>query len=428
MYLSDIFPDVEKINIGEEIRQYNTPGKELGLCNFKDIPYGELSSLLLWGGGEKGIKPLSSGVISNKDIIFAPDGTAKYTNVNSTVKIKRNGCNERTYKTGHVCMWTSSNRLGLRRSIIQYIYSFCSAIGLFNANIPRLLGFKKIKIFGGLCIGGLLERVLCSWQEKLSKRINEMFQCVPAPLDTDLSKSGFENATFPYGSTLDTIDLLDTKVSVKFGDRFVINKVPTNITGNKNISCGVFIFDPNQKLKNFCPWRYKQVWAGKPFDSKNNFQMVSEYNNPFNNPLIQDLISNTNALGEDSITRKLMSLLFAFLKKQLVLESTEVVTSIEVLMENTIYDALQRITMDLAKFDSLSEKFKNFNSKSETEKAQIETEFYNYLGELTNYGFIRESKREVVVKKYWKKSNETNREQSNMIKRESKSGEGRGRS
>ena len=223
LYLSDIYTDIEKINFVDEIKQYNTPGKELGVCNFKDIPYGELSSLLLWGGGEKGIKPLSSSMLSNKDIIFAKDGTAKYTNINSTIKIKRNGCSERTYKTGHVCMWTSKNKLGLKRSIIQYIYSFCSLVGLFHANIPRLLGFKKIKIFGGLCIGGLLERVLCVWQEKISKRINEMFQCIPASLDTDLSKSGFENATFPYGSTLDNITLLDTKVSVRFGDRFVIN-------------------------------------------------------------------------------------------------------------------------------------------------------------------------------------------------------------
>ena len=405
----------------------------MGICNFKDIPYGELSSLLLWGGGEKGVKPLSSGVLTNKDIIFANDGTAKYTNINSTIKIKRNGCSERTYKTGHVCMWTSKNRLGLKRSIIQYIYRFCSAIGLFHANIPRLLGFKKIKIFGGLCIGGLLERVLCAWQERISKKINDMFQCVPASLDTDLSKSGFENATFPYGSTLDNITLLDTKVSVKFGDRFVINKVPTNITGNKTISCGVFIFDPNKKLTNFCPWRYKGVWAGKPFDEKNNFQMVKEYNNPFNNPLIQDLLSNINALGEDSITRKLMSLMFAFLKKQILVESTDLETSIETLMENIIYDALQKITVDLAKYDHLTEQFKNFNNKTEDEKNNLEKEFYDYFGELINYGFTKQTKKETIIKKYWKKS--FYRERKGYGKslgderdRESKSGDERGRS
>ena len=385
MYLSDIFTDIDKINFGEEIKQYNTPGKELGICNFKDIPYGELSSLLLWGGGEKGKKPLSSSVISDKDIIFAQDGTAKYTNVNSTVRIKRNGCSERTYKTGHVCMWTSQNRLGLKRSIIQYIYMFCAGIGLFNANIPNLLGFKRIKIFGGLCIGGLLERVLCAWQERISKRINEMFQCVPAPLDTDLSKSGFENATFPHGPSIDDISILDTKISVKFGDRFVINKVPPNITGNKGVSCGVFFFDPNQKLNNFCPWRYKGVWAGKPFNANDNFQMVEEYSNPFNNPLIQDLLSNTNVLGEDSITRKLMSLLYAFLKKQIVLESTELETSIEVLMENVIYDSLQKLTSNLARFDSLNERLKNFNNETQDTKNKITSDFNAYVGELRNY-------------------------------------------
>ena len=226
---------------------------------------------------------------------------------------------------------------------------------------------------------------------------------------------------------------MDTKVSVKFGDRFVINKVPTNITGNKTISCGVFIFDPNKKLTNFCPWRYKGVWAGKPFDEKNNFQMVKEYNNPFNNPLIQDLLSNTNALGEDSITRKLMSLMFAFLKKQILVESTDLETSIETLMENIIYDALQKITVDLAKYEHLTEQFKNFNNKTEEEKNNLEKEFYDYFGELINYGFTKQSKKETIIKKYWKSTKKSSYKEygkslGDEKSRESKSGDERGRS
>lgn len=389
MFLSDIFSDINKINFAEEIKQYYTEESELGVCNFKDIPYGELSSLLLWGGGQKGVKPLSNEAITDKDIIFAKDGTAKYTGSNSTIKVRRNGCKERTYKTGHLCMWTSRNRLGLKRSIIQYIYSFCAGIGLFNANIPKLLGFKKIRIFSGLCIGGLLERVLCAWQERISKRINNLFACKPAKLTTDLNKSGFENATFPHGSTVETIDELDKIKSCKFGDRYVVNKVPTSISKTSQIACGVFFFDPNRKLKNYCPWVYKNIWSGKPFNEKDNFQIVKEYNNIYNNPIIQDLLANTNALGEDSITRRLMALQYAFMKKQILLESQEIQSSIESIIENTIYDSLQNITQDLAKFDNIYNKFNSneFSMSNPGERSNYYKEFYEYFGQLTLYGF-----------------------------------------
>ena len=135
--------------------------------------------------------------------------------------------------------------------------------------------------------------------------------------------------------------------------------------------------------------------------------MVKEYNNPFNNPLIQDLLANTNALGEDSITRKLMSLMFAFLKKQILVESSDLETSIETLIENIIYDALEKITVDLAKYDYLIENFKNFNNKTEEEKSNLEKKFYEYFGELTNYGFVKQSKKEIIVKKYWKYERKT---------------------
>lgn len=389
LYMSDIFYNLDKINFGEEIRQFNTTSKELGVCNFKDIPYGELSSTLLWGGGEVGVKPLSSSVLTDKDIIFTKNGTAKYSNSSSSVSIRRNGCSEKRYKTGHVCMWTPQNKMGLKRSIIQYIYGFCSMLGLFNANIPRLLGFKKIKIFGGICIGGLLERALCKWQERLSSRINELFQCVPAPLNTDLTKSGFENATFPHGASLDTIGELDNLKSVKFGDRFVVNKVPTNITGERQLACGVFSFDPNQKLKKYCPWSYKGVWSGKPFNSKDNFQSVTEYNNVFNNPLVQDVYANQNNLGEDSITRKLMSLLYAFVKKQILVEAENIGTSMESVVESSLYEAFENMTSDIAKFEYLNSQFPdNIEKVSKKERDEKYKEFFEYFNPLVKlYGF-----------------------------------------
>ena len=97
-----------------------------------------------------------------------------------------------------------------------------------------------------------------------------------------------------------------------------------------------------------------------------------------------------------------MSLMFAFLKKQILVESTDLETSIETLMENVIYDALQKITTDLAKYDYLNEEFKKFNNKTEIEKNNLEKEFYEYFGELINYGFVKQSKEEVIIKKYWK--------------------------
>lgn len=371
VYLKDFFELRDKLNMVEEIKQYNTVEKELGICNFKDIPYARLSSLLLWGGGERGVKPLSNAPITDKDIIFLPNGTAKYTGTNATISISRNGCSRRSYKTGHVCMWTSSNQMGVKRSLIQYIYRFCASIGLFNANIPRLIGYKRIKIFGGLCIGGLLERALCAWQERISQRINDMFQCVPAPLDTDLTMSGFENATYPHGPTLKSMSDLDKLQSVRFGDRFVINAVPTTVTGLKKDACGVFIFDPNGKLTEAFPWSYKKIWRGKPFNPKDNNGVIQEFNNMFNNPIIQDTLMNTNSLGEDSISRKLISLLYAFIKKQVLLSKDDLKSSMMSIVEHSIYEALDKSTENISFYVYLKEyrpkRFKQIEERARRE-------------------------------------------------------------
>ncbi|AVQ21484.1 TypeIII-RM-meth domain-containing protein [Fusobacterium necrophorum subsp. funduliforme] len=355
VYLGDLLELKEKVSMVDEIKQYNTKEKELGICNFKDIPYAKLTSLLLWGGGERGVKPLSSSPITDKDIVFAPNGTVKYSGTQSTISISRNGCSRRTYRTGHVCMWTSSNQLGVKRSLIQYIYRFCASIGLFNANIPRLMGYKRIRIFGGLCIGGLLERALCAWQERISEKINDLFQCVPAPLDTDLTKSGFDNATYPHGASLKTVEELDNLQSVKFGDRFVINLVPPEVTGLTYDACGVFVFDPNEKLIDVFPWSYKKIWRGKPFNPRDNNVVIQEFGNMFNNPLIQDTLMNTNALGEDSISRKLMALLYAYLKKQILLSQTDIKSSMQTIVESAIYEGIDKCTDNIGYFVYLKE-------------------------------------------------------------------------
>ncbi|MGL6101391.1 MAG: hypothetical protein ACRC0G_17465, partial [Fusobacteriaceae bacterium] len=150
-YLGDIFGDEQDIDLVDQIKKYKIESESFSTCNFKELPYAELQSLLFWGGGERGVKPLSSSEISDKDIIFKPDGTVMYSGINSTVKIKRKGCPSKSFKTGHLMMYSSDNKIGLKRSLLQYLYSFCASIGIFNANIPKLIGFKKFKIFPGIC-------------------------------------------------------------------------------------------------------------------------------------------------------------------------------------------------------------------------------------------------------------------------------------
>ena len=91
----------------------------------------------------------------------------------------------------------------------------------------------------------------------------------------------------------------------------------------------------------------------------------------------------------------------------------------------------------MSKYDYLIEQFKNFNNKTENEKNNLEKEFYEYFEELTNYGFTKQSKKEVIVKKYWKntkprKNYLLDREYGKSLgderDRDEKSGESRGRS
>lgn len=379
VFIGDIFGEEPNINLIEKIEKYNIREVNLGICNFKDIPYAELNSKLFWGGGQKGLKPLASNNISDKDISFAPNGTVYYSGSNSTVSTHRSGCRSKTYKTGHVCMWSESNKMGLKTSIIQYIYKFCNTFGLFNANIPPLMGYKKFKVFPGLCIGGLLEMALCGWQERISKRINEMFQCVPSKMPTDDSKSVFENSTFPHGTSVDNLQELDKINSCKFGDRYVVDAVSTDVTGLKDIACGMFVFDPNDKLANAYKWKYK-VWRGKPFNPKDNNEVIKDFSNMYENPIIQDLLMNTNALGEDSITRKLMSLQYAYMKKQSLLAVSDVEISMDAIVEQTIYQVLEKLTNRISDYIALldyKEEHQNDDSISDIPSGGVPIEFAN---------------------------------------------------
>lgn len=363
-YIGDIYGEDTTIDILGQLEKYNIAENSSGICNFKDIPYAELNSKLFWGGGQRGVKPLSSNNISDKDITFAPNGTVYYSGSNSTVSTSRPGCKSKTYKTGHVCMWSESNKTGLKTSIIQYIYKFCNTFGLFNANIPALVGYKSFKVFPGLCIGGLLEMALMGWQERISQRINEMFQCIPSKMVSDDSSSLFENATYQYGSSVDNLQELDKIKSCKFGDRYVVDMVTEDVTGVSGVACGVFIFDPNDKLSNSYKWKYK-LWSGKPFNPRDNNDVIQDYGNMYDNPVIQDILMNTNALGEDSITRKLMSLQYAFMKKQSLLAVSDVEVSIESIIEQSIYQILDKLTYKIANYISLLDYKSNQSSSSD---------------------------------------------------------------
>lgn len=377
LFVGDIFD--EKIDLIEQIKRYKIEESTFGICNFQQIPYARLNSLLFWGGGERGVKPLSSNEISDKDIIFKPDGTAMYTGRNSTISTHRSGCKSKTYKTGHVAMYSKSNPVGLKRGIIQYIYGFCARMGLFNANIPMLIGFKKIKVFRGLCIGGLLEQALCSWQQKISTEINELFQCKPSEMPSDRSETCFENFTYPHGSSVKTLENLDKLKSVKVMDRFVVNLVEPKVTGLKNFACGIFFYDPENKLTGMLNWRYGD-WSGKPF-TKENVIPIKNGNGAYNNPLVKELLSG-DANGSDGITRKLMSLQFAFMKKQELLNIKDIETSMDANLDSVIYDTLDKLSQNIGNFlymksyDLGKSKVKGFETKSFTYEF---IKHFNYL-------------------------------------------------
>lgn len=401
VFVGDIFEEVSSdkpIDFINQFKNYRMENDDFSMCNFKDIPYAELNSLLFWGGGERGVKPLASNEISSKDIQFKPDGTVYYSGSNSTVSTKRPGCPSRKFKTGHVCMYSESNKMGLKRSIIQYIFGFCNTFGIFNANIPPLIGFKKFKVFPGLCIGGLLEQILCGWQERISKKINAMFQCVPAKLVSDNSETGFENETFPYGSSVKTIEELDHISSCKVGDRYVVDVVGTEITGNKNPACGVFVFDPQGTMEKTFKWKYKN-WRGKPFkpEDNNNTIKVFDINNPYNNPIVQDILMETNALGTDSITRKLMSLQYAFAKKESLLSITDVNYSMDELISNTIDEVIGKLTNQLSQFLIMKHFHEQYESQenglsnyNKYERIGYIKEFQKHFSYLTSNGSLKQ--------------------------------------
>ena len=412
LYLGDIFENISddnRINIIDQFKKYNIDYSNLGICNFKDIPYSELTSLLFWGGGERGVKPLASDTISNKDIVFKSDGTVLYSGANSTISTSRNGCPSKSYKTGHLCMYSDSNKLGVKRGIIQYIYSFCNMFGLFNANIPPLIGYKKFQVFPGLCIGGLIEMFLCKWQEKISSRINELFQCIPSKMISDCTQNGFENQTFQYGSSVDSLDDLDKIKSVKVGDKFVVNIVPTEITGAKENACGIFVFDPENRLKDLYLWKYK-CWSGKPFvESQINSTINnSTIENMYNNPIIQDILSNTNALGEDSITRRLMDLQYAFMKKEVLLSLKDIDNSMDFLIQSAINEVLSKLTYQISQFVTMEEYHLNIYNQSDNsiynryEKYEYITYFYDHFKYLISNNILKsidfdKCKRESII-------------------------------
>ena len=403
LFLGDIFPDMSEkpIDIESQFKKYKVNLKSFGTCNFKEIPYSELMSLLMWGGGEKGVKPLASAEITDKDIQFAPNGTVFYSGNSSTFKTKRAGCKSKSYKSGHTMMYSDQNKVGLKKSLIQYIYGFCGAIGLFNANIPKLIGFKKFKVFPGLCIGGLLEIAICNWQERLSKRITEMFQCIPMNFPSDTSQSCFENSTFDYGCSVDNLEQLDLIKGFKYGDRYVVNIVPPSVTGNKENACGVFIYDPSKKLTDGYLWRYKN-FSGKPFN-KTDSNKVVDYSDSYEEDYIKDQLLNTNALGVDSITKKMMSLQYAYMKKEALLSLKEVNYSIEEVVRNIIYETMDKLTLGIANYITMLDMYEMYPPEVPSyPSGRYCTEFFKHFEILGVRGLLKMPDLDKHLKKYKK--------------------------
>lgn len=394
VFIGDIFTKDKKIDINKQIRNYKEAGNSFGVCNFNSIPYFELTMLLLIGGGKRGERPLSSKDIGNSDISFKSDGSVYYSGENSTVSIARSGCTKSTYKTGHVLMWSKDNPVGLKISFLQIIYKLCAAIGLFNCNIPKLIGFKKFKVFPGMCIGGLLEKVFCTMQEKISKRINELFVCEPTRMPSDLSFSGFENRLYAHGASVEKLEMLDKLSGIKCGDRYVVDVVDTSVTGLKKPACGTFVFDPHNLMKGKFPWKYK-YWSGKPFVegdvSENQYIPMNISNETYTNPIVKDMILNTDMLGTGNITRKLMALQFEFAKKNSLITIGDIEKSLDASFHNIIYEILKQLPTEIARYiEILHFEEGKLSVYGNFETINFINKFKEYFSSLVSSGILKE--------------------------------------
>jgi hypothetical protein len=380
VYLGDIFGDSFVIDLIGQLKSQSIEAGAIDSCNMRSIPYSELNSLIFWGGGTKGVKPLSHTELTSADIRFKSDGTAYYTGDNATITTKRAGCSSKKYKTGHAMMWSSGNQVGIKSSLLQIFYNVFNTFGLFSANIPMLMGYKSFKVFPGICIGGLIEMAIFNFQEKMSKRINEMFQCVPTKNPSDAALSGIDGEAYHKGTSVDKLEDLDGLISVRTADKYVVNIVDTSVTKLNSPACGTFVFDPNGELSTLYPWRYK-AWSGCPYSD--NDPIIIDYSSRLQNDSVETALAEDNTYGTDGITKVIMALQYAFIKKQLLLEAEDVETSIDNSLESIVYSIMENCDINIGSYVKLM----NYQSSNDEylqgrTNAEFINLFYSYFGAL----------------------------------------------
>ena len=373
LYSGDIFGEEPSIDLLSQLKRYFERADVTETCNFSSIPYAELTELLMRGGGERGVMPLSRDTLGSNDIKFKTDGTAYYDGSNSKVSVSRSGCSKATYKTGHIMMWSESNKMGLKRSSLQRLYSICDSLGIFNANLPPLFGWKKHKILPGLCIGGLLEKAIVKEQEKVSKRINELFKCTPVSLPVDFSESGFTGATYDLvgASSVNRVEDLKTIVSVKSGMQFIVKTVDEKISGLSGSTVGLFTYDPNREYISQNHWVYGE-WCGKPLG-----ETVAVNYNTTENQALYELVP-VGSLGVDSITNNLLSLQYAYAARESLLEKDDVESAMARSLETIIRDVVDNADINLLSFDTLAV----YETREYEDNSFIDL-FYNYFEKIT---------------------------------------------
>ncbi|MGL5709811.1 MAG: hypothetical protein ACRCW9_03095 [Cetobacterium sp.] len=151
--------------------------KGTSVCNLKDINYFKLMFLLIFGGGDYKNEPL-------------PNIDSPYASINTKADFFL--CERKSYQTGHHYMYSSNNRVGISKSILQIVFMILKPFFTL-VNIPPLgiaipfsfklskwslkVEWKDVAIFPGLCIFGFLEHGIMGIQEWISKEINKMFEC-----------------------------------------------------------------------------------------------------------------------------------------------------------------------------------------------------------------------------------------------------------
>jgi hypothetical protein len=119
-------------------------------------------------------------------------------------------------------------------------------------------------------------------------------------------------------------------------------------------------------------------------------KVIKEFSTMYENPMVKDILMNTNALGEDSITRKMMSLQFAYLKKEALLSVGEVISSMDMTIESVIYEALDKLTKDISRYEYMKDLHLVRTSRVPNfESDQYVKEFLEHFSPLVEAGVLK---------------------------------------